>query len=60
MFWFPSRRKFRLVHCVNTCAMDVGAYKDYMKLYIVLSPNHAFAYNIVVLHHHIHVMFFTT
>jgi len=48
MLWFPSRGKFGLV---NTCAMDVGAYKDYMKLYIVLSPNHAFAYNIVVLHH---------
>jgi hypothetical protein len=26
--------------------MHMGVYKDYMKLYIILSPNHAFAYNI--------------
>jgi hypothetical protein len=51
MLWFPSRGKFWLVRCVNTCAMHVGVYKEYMKLYIVLSPNHTFAYNIVVFHH---------
>jgi hypothetical protein len=40
--------------------MHMGACKDYTKLYIMLSPNHAFAYNIVALHHQLHVMFFTT
>jgi len=37
--------------------MHVGACKDYMKQYIILSPNHTFAYNIVVLHHQLHVIF---
>jgi hypothetical protein len=32
----------------------MGACKDYLKLFILLSPNQAFVYNIVVgFHHHL-------
>jgi len=40
--------------------MHMGACKDYMKLYIMLSPNHTFVYNIITPHHQLHVMFFAT
>jgi hypothetical protein len=50
--------KVGLVRCVNTYAMHVDACMDYMEMYIMLPPNHAFSYNIVVLHHQLHVMFF--
>jgi hypothetical protein len=39
--------------CLSKC-LHMGASKDYLKLFILLSPNHASAYNIVVaLHHHL-------
>jgi hypothetical protein len=40
--------------------MHMGACKDYMKLYIMLSTNHTFVYNIIAPHHQLHVMFFAT
>jgi len=30
----------------------MGAWKDYMKLFILLSPNKTFVYNIVTTFHH--------
>jgi hypothetical protein len=38
----------RLSECLH-----MGVWKDYIKLFILLSPNHAYGYNIVVAFHHL-------